>query len=449
MAEQWVESLVLLGRWSEAERLVGELADLLDHPTQEGELAGIWGVALIRQGRLDEARPLIEHARALLARGNWFESQAWLVAAVVMFDAAQGATPRPKRTSTGSSIGIRPASIGNSYLVATAIAAMAEQRADRTGRNATTTRASSSIDAVTRWIEWMDALEHDGRQPITGSGCTGTPRFAAAPTSARRSDPQLWAQLAAGWDQIGFRYDKAYAQLRHAEALLAGAAGRSAAARRAATRRAQAAHNVAHELNAIPLLTEIEDLIRRARLPLDTNGSSGRRPRQRPSDDRTRSHTTRARSARPAHLAVDPTDRSPTSCSSPRRPPASTSPTSSASWASPTGSKPPPSLHDMTRARRTARTSQDLKTRPLEGGARRTEADTDASRPGHDPRSDDQPTNWAESSSPKLRARRAGCSKPLTAAVKLSRVNEVEELPALALGQPDEFAPAVRPHGWR
>ena len=38
-----------------------------------------------------------------------------------------------------------------------------------------------------------------------------------------------------------------------------------------------AAHTVAHELNAIPLLTEIEDLIRRARLPLDTNGSSGRR----------------------------------------------------------------------------------------------------------------------------------------------------------------------------
>ena len=62
------------GRWSEAEQLVGELADLLDQPSVDDELAGSWGVALIRQGRLDEARPLIEKARAALARGQWSES---------------------------------------------------------------------------------------------------------------------------------------------------------------------------------------------------------------------------------------------------------------------------------------------------------------------------------------------------------------------------------------
>ena len=36
IAERWVESLVLLGRWSEAEQLVSELADLLDHPSAGG-----------------------------------------------------------------------------------------------------------------------------------------------------------------------------------------------------------------------------------------------------------------------------------------------------------------------------------------------------------------------------------------------------------------------------
>ena len=70
IADRWVESLVLLGRWSEAEQLVSELADLLDHPSAEGDLAGPGGVALIRQGRLDEARPLIEQARAALARAK-------------------------------------------------------------------------------------------------------------------------------------------------------------------------------------------------------------------------------------------------------------------------------------------------------------------------------------------------------------------------------------------
>ena len=43
IAERWVESLVLLGRWSEAEQLVSELADLLDHPSAEAELAGPGG----------------------------------------------------------------------------------------------------------------------------------------------------------------------------------------------------------------------------------------------------------------------------------------------------------------------------------------------------------------------------------------------------------------------
>ena len=66
------------GRWSEAEHLVSDLADLLDHPTYDGGRARRrWGVALIRQGRLDEARPMIDQARASLARrGEWSESSS-------------------------------------------------------------------------------------------------------------------------------------------------------------------------------------------------------------------------------------------------------------------------------------------------------------------------------------------------------------------------------------
>jgi DNA-binding CsgD family transcriptional regulator/tetratricopeptide (TPR) repeat protein len=273
MAEQWVESLVLTGRWSDAERLVGELADLLDHPTQEGELAGIWGVALIRQGRLDEAQTLIERARTVLARETWSETVAWLAAAVVMFDAALGRYGEAE-AFVNRVVGRDPPSIDwNSYLVAIAIAAMADSAlAGPAGRHDHTNGSAS--DTATRWIEWMEAAEHDGRKPSRLQRLYRETALAQLGRLRRESDPQLWAHLAAGWDQIGFRYDKADAQLRHAEALLAGAAGRSAAARRAATEVLGAAHNVAHELRAIPLLTEIEDLTRRARLPLDTNGSS-------------------------------------------------------------------------------------------------------------------------------------------------------------------------------
>ena len=44
MALTWIESLVVLGHWSEAEDLVHQLADLVDHPTKDGELGLLWGV---------------------------------------------------------------------------------------------------------------------------------------------------------------------------------------------------------------------------------------------------------------------------------------------------------------------------------------------------------------------------------------------------------------------
>ena len=64
LAEKWVFSLVWLGRWNEAERVVEEQRDVLDHPAEPGQLACSWGVTLLRQRRLDEARPVIDDARA-------------------------------------------------------------------------------------------------------------------------------------------------------------------------------------------------------------------------------------------------------------------------------------------------------------------------------------------------------------------------------------------------
>ena len=75
-----------------------------------------------------------------------------------------------------------------------------------------------------------------------------------------------WSKLAAGWAELGFRYDEARARLRCAEAFLAGTAGRASAGRRAAEAELGAARVIAAELGAVPLLAEIDDLARRARL---------------------------------------------------------------------------------------------------------------------------------------------------------------------------------------
>ena len=43
LALSWIEALVLLGRWDEAERLVGDVAELVDHPAYDNDLAGSLG----------------------------------------------------------------------------------------------------------------------------------------------------------------------------------------------------------------------------------------------------------------------------------------------------------------------------------------------------------------------------------------------------------------------
>jgi DNA-binding CsgD family transcriptional regulator len=77
------------------------------------------------------------------------------------------------------------------------------------------------------------------------------------------SDPELWAAAVACWEGLGQPYDAAYAHWREAEALLAGHESR----KRAGTT-LNRAHQVAVQLGAAPLLTEIEDLATRGRIEL-------------------------------------------------------------------------------------------------------------------------------------------------------------------------------------
>ncbi|MGD9528277.1 helix-turn-helix transcriptional regulator [Pseudonocardia sp.] len=77
-------------------------------------------------------------------------------------------------------------------------------------------------------------------------------------------DPAAWEQLTALWDRHSQPYPAAYARFRFAEALLSRRS-RTAAAGDALRRAAR----TARRLGAQPLLTEVADLARRARIPLD------------------------------------------------------------------------------------------------------------------------------------------------------------------------------------
>ena len=90
LAFAWLDALGGLGRWAEAEALLPQIIDLFDAPSIKGYLGQCWGVVLVRQGRVDEARPLIDETRSVLADSDWPSDRAWNVGAVALFDAADG-----------------------------------------------------------------------------------------------------------------------------------------------------------------------------------------------------------------------------------------------------------------------------------------------------------------------------------------------------------------------
>ena len=75
-------------------------------------------------------------------------------------------------------------------------------------------------------------------------------------------EPDLWGQIAAGWDALGQPYQASYARLREAQARLA------TGERRASAAALRAAHGAAVELGAVPLRRELEALAKRARIAL-------------------------------------------------------------------------------------------------------------------------------------------------------------------------------------
>jgi DNA-binding CsgD family transcriptional regulator/tetratricopeptide (TPR) repeat protein len=279
LAAWCIESLVALGRWSDAEQRVAELADLLEGPNEEGCLAPSWGMALTRQGRLDEARPVIDYARAAIAGGVWAYTTARMVGAIAEFDAADG-RGEDAVALVDEHVDQEPRHPdGDAWLVAAGMAALADyvHLGEGRARRAVAERADAM---ATRWLGLIESNERRGWRPGPEQQLHRDHAHAQRERLRGRSDPYRWSKLAAGWAELGFRYHEALARLRGADALLGGLAGRAASARRPAAAELGAARTIAVELGAVPLLDEIDDLARRARLGRDPGA-----PAEQPSGD--------------------------------------------------------------------------------------------------------------------------------------------------------------------
>ncbi len=279
MASYWVGSLVTLGRWSEAEVVNGEVADLLQAPP-ERDIALYIETMFIRQGRLDEARPAVEHVRALLREPDfWTECVCELGAVVIEFDQAEGhVVDAPAMVDDLLDRCRERVSYGDWRLVTAAIAGLADRAARTDGRASREVTEATALAG--RWLDFM-ALRAGGLGPE--ERLLRDVAYAERSRLSAQQDPHAWLKIAAGFEELGMRYEEAYTRYRGAEALLAGVAGRSNQAHFAALDVLRRARVLAISLPAPPLLNDIESLARRARLNLDPPVVSAT-PQQPPDD---------------------------------------------------------------------------------------------------------------------------------------------------------------------
>jgi DNA-binding CsgD family transcriptional regulator/tetratricopeptide (TPR) repeat protein len=102
------------------------------------------------------------------------------------------------------------------------------------------------------------------RSPLPESPALQAQALAELARCEGRHEPNLWENASAQWERLARPYENAYARWRCAEAaLLARETGPRAA------KELRSAHVIAARLSARPLLTEIEQLARRARIRLE------------------------------------------------------------------------------------------------------------------------------------------------------------------------------------
>jgi DNA-binding CsgD family transcriptional regulator/tetratricopeptide (TPR) repeat protein len=254
-----------LGRWQEAEALIGE--------ELTRELSGFWAFHLqvvagrvqLGRGRLDLAREHYETAVRMVEQLSDPLSDAALHGYLAELAMAEGDYPTAQSA------------------VARAIQALAdsEQHADTIRICGLGLRAAA--DAAERAHDRPAAPSVAPDIEATGSQLLATARRLLARVGTRnpearaqlasceaefmrlqrRSDPGQWAALADSWDALAQPLQVSYARWRQAEAMLTSKASKAAAA--GVLRQG---HRAASELGARPLQHEIERLARRARIDL-------------------------------------------------------------------------------------------------------------------------------------------------------------------------------------
>ncbi|MFL6265070.1 MAG: AAA family ATPase [Actinomycetes bacterium] len=264
-----------LGRWDDAEVLLGRAADRV-----APELAATWVYIHTARGQLDLARgraaAAAEHlavardAYAQTVTQPWFATPLFVATAELAV--LEGRLPdADAAVAEGLRVaGVDPGNAAPLYVLGLRAAA------DR----AELARARRDDEEVLEARRAGDTLAGELRARLSPEGADGalpTPRTEAQAVLCQaelarldgRTDPDLWEASAKAWERLGEPYPTAYARWRQAEALLLGGVGREQV-----EPSLRAAHQTTVGLGAAPLRAEIEALARRGRLDLGSEAAA-------------------------------------------------------------------------------------------------------------------------------------------------------------------------------
>jgi DNA-binding CsgD family transcriptional regulator len=265
-------ALHMLGRWDEAERLLGDVGQA----AEAGGLTGaartlVAGVVAVDRGDHDRARDELETARAWCHQVGDGRLNGLLHRALTELAVWQGRYDDARReAATGLEL---LAHTGDPELASRIAAVGVRAEADRAelvrrtggrsgGRDGLRV-ATALVDRLTALAATVEARNAPDSTEVLAALRTGEAELARM---GDRPEPARWRAAVAAWDVIGFTYQAAYARFRLAEATLAAGGDDEAA------RELGAAWETARRLRAGPLTQAIERLARRGRVALAAPG---------------------------------------------------------------------------------------------------------------------------------------------------------------------------------
>jgi DNA-binding NarL/FixJ family response regulator len=259
------EGLTRLGRWSEAETLLGRHAAYDTLPVGALRVARAGAMLAARQGKSDRARALLADAQAQPVDGfhRDFLDSATADVSLILGDWPAAATAAERGWSSTTAATGRPALLWAARFAMLHDEAAVEQALDALARREPVDPAG----VVAHLQERIDFVRAAAAAAAgTGPALVTVAHLAHASASLSRlsqPDPDAWAEAAQGWRDLGDRWATAVARLREADAAAAtGAAARASSSLREA-------HLIAAELGAVPLLGQIDAVSRRTRLSVE------------------------------------------------------------------------------------------------------------------------------------------------------------------------------------